>query len=395
MNAFVTPRVVHVTHNGVGTPLVRSQVLPYLRHLHRWGFGVDLVTFERDTPLFPEDEFDRGAWHPVRARSGHGLAAKAIDILRGLGVVADLVRRDRHAVILARSYVPAAVALLACALVRRPWVFDMRGFLAEEYIEGGHWKTSDRRYKALRISEKVMLQRASEIVVLTRAAADRLRKEPAYAASRGKRITVIPCGADLARFRPATTPPQRPTLVYSGSVGMWYLLEEMIAVYKAARRHVPGLQFLVLNRDDHLRVHAAAQAAELTDRDVTVEAVDFARMPEALRDAHVGICLLRQGSSKLGTSAIKVAEYLASGLPVVVNAGQGDTAELVLSADSGHVMSGYEPDDVEVAGRRVAELIVDPAARRRARALAEAEYDVVEGARRYADVLRRIALRAT
>src|SRR5258707_2710395 len=114
---------VYVTHNGVGTALVRSQVLPYLRGLAERGIDVDLVTFERGEPAFPADEFPPERWHHVRARRGGSIAAKVVDVIAGVALVARLVRARRASLIHARSYLPATIAFAAGALTGRPFVF--------------------------------------------------------------------------------------------------------------------------------------------------------------------------------------------------------------------------------------------------------------------------------
>ena len=388
-------RAVYVTHNGIGSALVRSQVLPYLRGLAERGIDVDLVTFERGSPSFPEGEFPRDRWHARRARSGSSLFAKLQDILAGVVLVTRLVIQRHASLVHARSYVPAAIARASCLLTRRPYVFDMRGFLGEEYVEGGNWTADDLRYRAITLAERWLLRGAREIVVLTDVAARRLRTEDRYRRFVGSTpVTTIPCAVDLARFVPASTGPDTPTIVYSGSLGMWYALDEMLVLYALARRDLPSLRFLFLNRDEHALIESALRRHGLEGAPIETRGVDFAQMPGALTSAHVGICLLRQASSKSGSSAIKVAEYLACGLPVVVNAGHGDIGEdLVTRYGAGHVLRDYSTAQLELAARETVRLIGDVDARHAARRLAVEQYDVVEGVRRYAELYGRATTR--
>ncbi len=386
------PRAIYVSHNPVASPLSRSQVLPYLRGLAAFGIETWLVTYERDGPRFPDGEFPRDRWVGLRARPGSHLLAKAMDVARGVIAVVRLARRSRADLIHARSYVPAAIAALAARLLARPYLFDMRGFLGEEYVEGGHWTPRDVRYRVLRLTERWLLRDAAAVVVLTHVGADRLRREARYAQwVRGKEIRVVPCVVDLDRFRPSPVRAARPTLVYSGSLGMWYLIDEMLQVYRAAREFEPSLRFLILNRDEHMLVRETLARRGLSEGDVELRAAEFDEMPQLLASSHVGIALLRQVSSKLGSSAVKVAEYLASGLPVVVNVGHGDIGELVRRHGAGHVMTSYGEVEVRAAGRAVVELLNDASARVRARRLAESHYDLRSGVEGYASIYARLS----
>jgi glycosyltransferase involved in cell wall biosynthesis len=167
---------------------------------------------------------------------------------------------------------------------------------------------------------------------------------------------------------------------------MWYLLDEMLRVYREARAHVPGLRFLILNRDEHELIRSAVGA---DDDGIVIRAAQHEEMPTLLAGCHVGISLIRPGPSKRGSSPIKVAEYLACGLPVIVNAGVGDTDRLIARYRAGHVMQSLDDVDTRAAGLALAALLGDNEARSCARRLAEAEYDVRTGIARYAEVYER------
>lgn len=380
-------RVVYVSHNEIDNGLVRSQVLPYLRTMaERHDVHTRLITFERGG-TFPDGEFPRGHWIAIHARRGSGLVAKVLDVVAGVVATARAVVGDRAQLIHARSYVPAAIACVVGLVTRRPYVFDMRGFLGDEYREVGYWTSRDLRYRALRLAERPLLRRAAGIVCPTSEAERRLRSE--YAAeTRGTPVVVLPSMVDLQRFRPLEQRAADPTLVYSGTLGSWYMLDEMLRVYAAARSRVPDLRFLIVSRSDPSLVAEAVRRTGIDAAGVSLRPAAFNVMPGILGIAHVGIALVRQVRSKLSASALKVAEYLACGLPVIVNVGLGDIGAQVQLARAGHVVPDYADAALRQAGDAVVALLEDEGARRRARSLAEAEYDLREGARRYVELYR-------
>lgn len=383
-------RAAYISHNSIGAALVRSQVLPYLRGLSADGVETDLITFERGG-AFPEGEFPRSRWHGIEARRGSSLVAKAIDIATGALLLLTIVLRQRARVIHARSYVPAAIASIVAAITGRPYIFDMRGFLGEEYIDAGHWRPTDIRFRVLRVAERWMLRRAAHVVVLTEAAATRLRSDPLYApAAASKAITVIPCAVDLERFRPAESRSATPTVVYSGSLGIAYDLDAMVRLYGYARALRPDLRLLFLNREAHKAIRAAIETAGLDGADIVVREATFDEMPKLVADCHVGLVLARDAISKSGSSPVKVAEYLACGLPVVVSPRLGDTDTLIARYDAGAVVATNDASLRAGAASLVA-LLDDHARRANARRLAEEEFALATGIARYRSIYRSLA----
>ena len=43
--------------------------------------------------------------------------------------------------------------------------------------------------------------------------------------------------------------PETPILTYSGSLGTWYMLDEMLELFQEFRRKRPGAKFLILTKD--------------------------------------------------------------------------------------------------------------------------------------------------
>lgn len=141
-----------------------------------------------------------------------------------------------------------------------------------------------------------------------------MRSEPRYAgATARKRVLLVPCAVDVQRFHPRSERSATPTVVYAGSLGMWYLLDEMLRVFRHAREILPRLRFLIQTQNEHDLIARAAERTG-TAEGVEVRRLPYDEMPHLLSGCHVGIALLRRVRSKTGSSPVKIAEYLACGL---------------------------------------------------------------------------------
>jgi glycosyltransferase involved in cell wall biosynthesis len=241
-----------------------------------------------------------------------------------------------------------------------PFIFDMRGFWVDERLEGGRWPQGNPLYRWIyrqwKAKERAFIGAADHIVVLTDAAKAAIEDWPDY---RGQPVTVIPCCIDHQDFGVRTQEgraaardrlgiaTEATVLVYLGSVGTIYLLEDMLRVYARLRTAKPGAKFLFVGWLTWDQISAAAVAAgvEIERGDVAIQPAEHGEVPFWLGAADLAIALRQPSFSSQGASPTKLGEYLACGLPVVVNDGVGDVAALVKDLAAGEVM----PDLSEAA----------------------------------------------
>jgi glycosyltransferase involved in cell wall biosynthesis len=96
--------------------------------------------------------------------------------------------------------------------------------------------------------------------------------------------------------------------------------------------------------------------------------------------------------SKQASSPTKNAEYLAMGLPIVANAGTGDTDTLIKNEGVGVIVDDLDPEAFREAFRSVRGLILsDPELPERCKKAAKKHFDLSEvGGMRYQRIYRRL-----
>ena len=232
----MTQDVLYISYDGMLEPLGQSQVLAYQERLAK-DFKLHLLSFEK-----PEDWADLKArdavaermalagihWHPCRYHKRLSALATAYDILVGSVTGLWLVSRYRIQIVHARSYVAGVMALILKKLTGVCFVFDMRGFWADERVVGGLWPRGGRLYRVAKWFERQFLLNADHVVSLTHAAVLEMEKFP-YLAGRMPPVTVIPTCADLARFCPQPAIKKEFLLGYVGSAGTWYEFDATVA----------------------------------------------------------------------------------------------------------------------------------------------------------------------
>src|SRR5262249_20247374 len=143
--------------------------------------------------------------------------------------------------------------------------------------------------------------------------------------------------SDRFRFDPASREQRRRELglrdeklfVYVGKVGPRYLVSELFGLFRTAREVLPGARLLILSGDDPARFEVLAEANGIDPQCYTVRQANHADVPNWLSAADAGFAMIRPANCERGSSPIKIAEYLATGVPVIVTEGIGDFSELV------------------------------------------------------------------
>ncbi len=366
---------MYVSYDGAAEPLGRSQVIAYLRGLAR-EHAITLVSFEKDRAGHDELRAELDglgiAWVALDYHRHPPVLSTALDVARGRRALASLARAGPIDLVHARSDVPALIAHLARRRTAAPLLFDIRGFWADERVEGGLWPRGGLLYRIARRWERRFYAEAAGVVTLTAASLPRIR---AQTGGRDIPVEVIPTCVDAAPFANAGERRGGPHAVWSGSVGTWYRFDLAPRLAGAL-----GLPLTVLTRQvDEARATLAGAPAD-------VRAVAPADMPAELHAGDIGLCLIVSSPSKQASAPTRFAEYLAAGMPVAVTAGVGDLDALVAAHDVGVVLAGEDDDALRAGALRLRELAADPAARERCRRLAAERFGLEQGTRRYAQL---------
>ncbi len=398
----IRPRVLFVSYNALIEPLGRTQILPYVCGLADT-FDMAVLSFEKRVRSVDEDARDTSdverrlaacgvRWIRLRYHKRPSLPATTLDIAHGAIRILREHRRQPFDLLHARGYVPAAIALAVKKCTAVGFLFDIRGLQAEEAADAGHWDVRGLHFRLTKRVERSILHDADGIVTLTNAIRPALQefdglKDRATAPP----WSVIPTCVDLdhfafdaagrARIREQLGIGVRPVLVYAGSIGTRYLLEQMLDFYQAARDRWPGLFFLALVNHWPGTAESRLVARGVPASDYAVVWAAHAQMPAYLSAADAAISFVRSRPSLSGraSSPTKVAEYLACGLPFAANTGIGDVDDLLARTGAGAIVAGHSPAAYHAAADRLRALAVHDN-RDRWRAVAETEFSVTSRA---------------
>ena len=373
-------------------PLGQSQVLAYLKRLVD-GRSIHLLSFEKADDwanvaareLIGKDLAGAGiVWHTLRYHKRPSALATAWDIACGIALGLWLVARYRLSIVHARSYVASVMALALKRVTGVKYLFDMRGFWADERVDGGLWTRNGRMFGAAKWFERKFLLEADHVVSLTKAGISELQRFH-YLQKRMPSVTVIPTCADLTRFKPALHDRSDGSFVlgYVGSVGTWYLFDEVAVCFVLLLCMKPDARLLIVNRGEHAYIRDRLAVAGVPDAAVELTTATHAEMPTQMERMDAGVFFIKPVFSKQASAPTKLAEFLGCGIPCLGNAGVGDMGEVLEGEKVGAVLTSFEKPLMVSALKRILQLVADPATRGRCVATAQRYFSLDEGASKY------------
>src|SRR3989338_11459019 len=103
----------------------------------------------------------------------------------------------------------------------------------------------------------------------------------------------------------------------------------MIDFFMTAKKAIHNAHFLILTAMRKKSLQNALALKKITCQEITILNTEFENIQNYIRLADVGVFFIKPAFSKKSSCPIKFAEYLASGLPVIINKGVGDTDKIV------------------------------------------------------------------
>ena len=354
--------VLYISYDGMTDPLGQSQVIPYLTGLAKRGHHITVLSCEkrhhfallreRCERLFADCGIE---WHHVPYSKRPPVLSTYVDLARMRRLGKRFSAGRRFDIVHCRTILSTLVGHSLARRLGAKLIFDMRGFWADERVEGSLWSLSNPIYRGLyeyfKRKERRFFREADLVITLTRRAREFIQSlggGPGDVAE----IAVVPCCVDTDHFSPESLDREIVSrhrrelglandtfvLAYLGSLGTRYMLREMIGFFAVVRREDRGARLLIVTRDDPALIHSAASDAEVDPSAISIVSSTYEEIPNLIALADASIFFIKTGVSGKAVSPTKQAELLAMGVRVVCNSGIGDCDEILGGTGAGIVV---------------------------------------------------------
>lgn len=329
--------ILYLTYDGLTDPLGQSQILPYLLGLAKKGHNIHIVSCEKPENFqlnknTIQDKIDQEPglhWHHVQYHKKPPLISTLGDLRRMRKLSEKLIKKHNIKMVHCRSYPGGMVGYQLKKKLGVKFLFDIRGFYFDERFEGGIWNEKSRLWKSLtpklRKLETNMYALADHVVSLTHSGKKVINEKYGLAP---EKIDVIPCCADLDFFhKNPDTASTHLNIAYLGSIGTWYLLDEMLDFFKTVNSEIPQSTFHFITRDDPQAILRKAEQKGIDKNTLQIYGLNRKDLPNTLSKMDLSVFFIKESFSKKASSPTKLGELLSMGIPVICNANVGDIAQ--------------------------------------------------------------------
>jgi glycosyltransferase involved in cell wall biosynthesis len=404
--------ILYLSYDGMTDSLGQSQVLPYIVGLTKKGFNFHLISFEK------VENFQKNSktieeicrenniqWYPQTYTKRPPVLSALMDLKKMQRLSFKLHKRHPFSIVHCRSTITASIGLHLKKKFGVKFIFDMRGFWADERVEGGIWNLKNPIFKFIynffKRKELEFLSQSDYTISLTEKGENEILSWKNLVPK--PKIKIIPCCVDLTKFNPDYYPTDEKIkfksslgyqhndliLGYVGSIGTWYMLDEMLDFFKVLKEKNHKSHFLFVTGEKKEFIHEKAVEKGVDIKCVQVVSCLHKDVPKYISIFDYSIFFIRPTFSKTASSPTKQGEIMAMGVPIVCNTGVGDTDSIIQKYEAGILVENFHYSDYSKAIEDILNRTFDTG---KLKFGADEVYSLEKGVKLYAEVYQEIIL---
>ncbi|MEO6231589.1 MAG: glycosyltransferase [Ferruginibacter sp.] len=370
--------ILFISYDGMTDPLGQSQVIPYLVGLTKFGYTFTILSCDKPGKytLHKSDVINVLADYPIKWVSipyhkSPPILSSWYDARMLRKTAVQLHKAEKFDLVHTRVGTPALVGHWLKKHLGIKFLYDIRGFWADERVDGGIWNIRNPVYRFIynyfKKKEDEFLINSDYNVCLTYAGQKeihswkRIPNQPVP-------LQVIPCSVDMELFDPEKIvesdkeqlknqfgiKEEDIIITYLGSIGGWYLTDEIMRFCKLFSDKIPEAKFLFIAPHMHEEIKTAAAKHGIPADNLIVTSGKRREVPMLLSLGQYSIFFIKPCYSKKASSPTKQGEIMAMGIPVIINSGVGDVKEIVEKYNAGYVIDEFTDNKFNAVIEKIA-----------------------------------------
>ena len=375
----IKKKILFISYDGLTDPLGQSQILPYLTGLTKYNFEFTILSCDKPDLYKKNKAYVKNLlkpfpikWRSIPYHKTPPVLSSIFDFYQLKQTAKKLHKKEKFHMVHTRPGVPTLVALWLKKKYKIKFLNDVRGFWADERVDGGMWDLKNPLFKKVydffKKHEYECIEKSDYTTCLTYHAKREMHSWKNIS-HQPIPIEVIPCSVDLTLFDPLhidhalkerlkaelKISDEDFIVSYLGSIGGWYLTDEMMQFCRTLLNKIPATKFFFISPHRHeIILQAAAKFGIPADKIIVKNGLRH-EVPALLSFSDYSLFFIKPCYSKISSSPTKHGEIMAMGIPVITNAGVGDVEEITMKYNAGIVIKNLTLDEYERAATTISE----------------------------------------
>ncbi len=343
-------KVLFISYWGIQEGLSRATVVPHVKILSQFNDvkKIYLVSIEREQGIESEQLGDKINHIPIYSLSFTlSLLDKFISYIRIPRMIIELVKKYDINVIITRGSSAGAFVTPIWKSIKIPVYVESFEPHAEYMQQTGTWSRWSLRY-FLQIRSEINQQLLAAGLIPVAKNYENLLKTKGI---NPERLRTVPCCVDKDKFK--FSPNARNRIrhelkiehntvgIYVGKFDGLYMKKEAFILFNLLFSYFDNFFLLILT--PHNLKFIRKQLIELNSSNYHVSKVSHDEVPDYLSASDFGLALYKSFPANKYLSPIKVGEYWANGLPVLLTQGVGDESSFIEKEKGGALFEISNP----------------------------------------------------
>lgn len=336
-------KILFLSYWGADDGLSKATVLPHLRILADIP-GVKNIVFcsiERDERKVNRVDLGEKVVH-LPLYSGTSYLYKIFDFLSLPKKLGRIIRQHAIDICICRGAPAGSLGYLVNHHFSTPYVVESFEPHSQYMIDSRVWNRNGLKYYFQRKWERRQLTTAQYIITVSA----NYKNYLVETGTNPERLESAPCAVDSHQF--AFSEDSRARLrkqlgfgdectvgIYVGKFGGLYYDDESFKIFGSTFKNIPNLRLIILTPHDSEIVRRKLMCEGIPSSNYYLSYASHHVVPDFLSAADFAFAPCKPSPSSKFCSPVKIGEYWASGLPVLLTSGVGDDSRIIESEGGG------------------------------------------------------------
>ena len=370
--------VKFITYDGIIEPIGKSQVLSYVKKLSHF-YSIKILSYEKHNDLKDKIKVKNLqkellklniSWKALRYNNYFNFGGTIHNILRGMiDNLIDLIFKNIIFFHI-RGPLPGLLIIPFLNFFKIKFIFDMRGFWADEKHDRLGWEKKSFKYRLFKGVEKKLLNSSNYIICLTKDAKEIIIKDFKISS---KKIMVLPTCVDTDYFiRKNKDENKFIQFCHFGSTESAYNIEKTLKLFSFFLKIEKKIKIIFFTKQETNKLKKLFIEYNIPNDNYEISSLNRNEIVKNLNDVDIGIFYCNKNFSIKGSYPTKIGEFLACGIPILCNDFNNEITELINKNKVGLISSFSENNYLQIY-QNILEIVNKDDVKKNCRKVAETE----------------------